>query len=621
MWGVLSLRFLACAGLYALMVSMPPCCARMAPQAGASPHVIDGTTAKCLPIHVAVMSDRAAVIEALLQAGADPNAEDATGASPFWLAASYNALESLPLLARAGADAFALNSKEQSDPEQVARTHGYSQAAELVRRLQMRQRMLEKQQRRKGGGGDTLGGDAAAAAGDAELQQRRAEADKVMEQLLQELETSTVSEAKGSSGGTGKTLSKAAAKRRQRRRAAVSNDNGSNSAQHSGSGDRTTMTSVLQPLSAESSSASIDAASPLIARDGSSMITSLATLLPQSPGIMAMGASSRKQDAAEEGDKQQQRRQQQPKSAKAAVAEQQQQQHQQQPAPAPPPPPDPLAELRAEWDELVGQLAAERDAMQREELAAEVRQRMEDVAAAGVSVKHAKKVLGKLDKAARALATLQAVMGTERLDAQALEEAVAAARPLRALLPEGALDAPEAELAAWQAQRDSLPADLFDVPSPPRPLRQLHLEPDSAGLQPPHQQQQQHLDEHGLALEDECVVCLSARRSGASAWPVQPAPACPVTGSKQLDQLCNVEETLLTSTLFPFCSHSPVRALRPCLRLPGLHASSGAAPAVPAVPSATRGALAGLLLSFLAAALGAALEHYTCSCFLPGCER
>jgi ankyrin repeat protein len=100
---------------------------------GASPAIAaaaatpDGTTA----LHEAVYAGDAQAVSRLLQAGADPAAQNLFGATPLMLAAMRGDAPVLRLLLDAGADVESPNSEDQTALMVVART-GSLEAAKLL---------------------------------------------------------------------------------------------------------------------------------------------------------------------------------------------------------------------------------------------------------------------------------------------------------------------------------------------------------------------------------------------------------------------------------------------------------------------------------------------------------
>ncbi len=114
-------------------------------------------------------------------------------------------------------------------------------------------------------------------------------------------------------------------------------------------------------------------------------------------------------------------------------------------APEPPPGAGPdQAELRRAWDALLAEAAGCRDGARQAALAAAVRAMAGRCAAAGVSVKYGKKVLGKLERAAAARRALQAALaGRARGGRAALEDALEAARSVRGRARPAAASGPD----------------------------------------------------------------------------------------------------------------------------------------------------------------------------------
>jgi len=131
------------------------------------------------------------------------------------------------------------------------------------------------------------------------------------------------------------------------------------------------------------------------------------------------------------------------------------------------------AELRRDWDGLLAEAAGCRDGARQAALAAAVRAMAGRCAAAGVSVKYGKKVLGKLERAAAARGALQvALAGRGRGGRAALEDALEAARSVRGCAPPprppGSRYSPLLAVGAWCAAAALPGVTAWNWPCPGR---------------------------------------------------------------------------------------------------------------------------------------------------------
>ncbi|PSC73191.1 hypothetical protein C2E20_3676 [Micractinium conductrix] len=500
-------------------------------EAGASPDQQDVRGQSALI--VAVLADRAAVSEVLLSAGADANRADSFGATPIWYCGQFNALDCIPVLGLHGADAFHVDPQTQDDPVEAALKQGYTRAAEALRRLQQRQRMRERQK---------SGGAASAAqpppSSEKELAEKQQQADAAMAALLAELEQSSVNGGggggKGAAGASGKKKKGARQQHQHHHHHGAAppsheqqqqRDDQQQQQQQQPQAQQQQHAQQQRPRPSRQQQQQEEPASPPAVPSPSSngpLASLIAVLHPRSEAVVLSVAAARSTAA----DSSKRPRPKRPASANGSSGEAAGERPDSPAQPAQPAPhadaltaaaaaaaeetqqpakEDPHAELRRQWESLLGEAAAcGADTGAQQRFAVAVEQQMQSVAEAGVSVKYGKKLLGKLQRAPAAAAALAAAAdaarevlvpgfdeamaaaeaaerranpaaalpddlfsdeppaaarqpcAAERRSAAAeggLEAALAEARSLRAFLQEAALEAGERVLAALQQRR------------------------------------------------------------------------------------------------------------------------------------------------------------------------
>lgn len=106
--------------------------ARLLLAAGADVHAVGRNATANQPLHAAVAGKRHELVQLLLDAGAEVNAQDGDGWTPLNLAAHEGAAETVALLLARGADPSIANRAGQT-PLQTAEREGRAETAALLR--------------------------------------------------------------------------------------------------------------------------------------------------------------------------------------------------------------------------------------------------------------------------------------------------------------------------------------------------------------------------------------------------------------------------------------------------------------------------------------------------------